>query len=151
MINMDNNKLFSFIMILIGVTMIVLGARWLIVEDPWMLDEVANVERLEMTFDELFEPEINNTLPGYLRQIYRFFGLWVSIIGVFIISFSTPAMIIQNTVRKRLLFCFGIMMIMGTTLGYALIPSSHFIYLIWIMNALYIFSIYNHFKINDEK
>ena len=148
---MDNNKLFSFIMILIGVTMIVLGARWLIVEDPWMLDEVANVERLEMTFDELFEPEINNTLPGYLRQIYRFFGLWVSIIGFFIISFSTPAMIIQNTVRKRLLFCFGIMMIMGTTLGYALIPSSHFIYLMWIMNAFYIFSIYNHFKINDEK
>ena len=148
---MGNNKLFSFIMILIGITMIFLGARWLIVEDPWMLDEVANVERLEMTFDELFEPEINNTLPGYLRQIYRFFGLWVSIIGFFIISFSTPVMIIQNTVRKRLLFCFGIMMIMVTTLGYALIPSSHFIYFMWIMNALYIFSIYNHFKINDEK
>ena len=60
-------------------------------------------------------------------------------------------MIIQNTVRKRLLFCFGIMMIMGTILGYALIPSSHFIYLMWIMNTLYILSIYNHFKINDEK
>ena len=138
-------------MILIGVTMIFLGTRWLIVEDPWMLDEVANVERLGMTFDELFELEINNSLPGYLRQIYRFFGLWVSIIGFFIISFSTPSMIIQNTVRKRLLFCFGIMMIMGTILGYALIPSSHFIYLMWIMNTLYILSIYNHFKINDEK
>ncbi len=148
---MNNNKLFSFIMILIGVTMIFLGTRWLIVEDPWMLDEVANVERLGMTFDELFELEINNSLPGYLRQIYRFFGLWVSIIGFFIISFSTPSMIIQNTVRKRLLFCFGIMMIMGTILGYALIPSSHFIYLMWIMNTLYILSIYNHFKINDEK
>ena len=148
---MNNNKLFSFIMILIGVTMIFLGTRWLIVEEPWMLDEVANVERLGMTFDELFELEINNSLPGYLRQIYRFFGLWVSIIGFFIISFSTPTMIIQNTVRKRLLFCFGIMMIMGTILGYALIPSSHFIYLMWIMNTLYILSIYNHFKINDEK
>jgi len=148
---MNNNKLFSFIMILIGVTMIFLGTRWLIVEEPWMLDEVANVERLGMTFDELFELEINNSLPGYLRQIYRFFGLWVSIIGFFIISFSTPSMIIQNTVRKRLLFCFGIMMIMGTILGYALIPSSHFIYLMWIMNTLYILSIYNHFKINDEK
>ena len=113
---MNNNKLFSFIMILIGVTMIFLGTRWLIVEDPWMLDEVANVERLGMTFDELFELEINNSLPGYLRQIYRFFGLWVSIIGFFIISFSTPSMIIQNTVRKRVLFCFGIMMIMGTIL-----------------------------------
>jgi hypothetical protein len=42
-------------------------------------------------------------------------------------------------------------MVMGTMLGYALIPSSHFIYLMWIMNGLYIFSIYNHIKINNEK
>lgn len=148
---MNNKQIFSYLMILIGITMIVLGARWLIVEEPWMLDEVANVERLEMTFEKLFEPEINNTLPGYLRQIYRFFGLWVVIIGFFIVSFSSPTLIIQNIIRKRMLFCLGIMMIMGTILGYALIPSSHFIYLMWIMNGLYIFSIYNHIKINDEK
>ena len=138
-------------MISVGITMIFLGARWLIVDEPWMLDEVANVERLEMTFEKLFEPEINNTLPGYLRQIYRFFGLWVVLIGFFIISFSSPTLIVQNIIRKRMLFCFGIMMIMGTILGYALIPSSHFIYLMWIMNVLYVFSIYNHIKINDEK
>ncbi len=148
---MNNKQIFSYLMILIGIIMIVLGARWLIVEEPWMLDEVANVERLEMTFEKLFEPEINNTLPGYLRQIYRFFGLWVVIIGFFIVSFSSPTLIIQNIIRKRMLFCLGIMMIMGTILGYALIPSSHFIYLMWIMNGLYIFSIYNHIKINDEK
>ena len=135
----------------VGVVMIVLGGRWLIVDEPWMLDEVANVERLEMTFDKLFEQEINNTLPGYLRQIYRFFGLWVALIGFFIVSFSSPTLIVQKIIRKRILFCFGIMMVMGTILGYALIPSSHFIYLMWIMNALYIFNIYNHMKINDEK
>ena len=130
--------------------MISLGSRWLIVEEPWMLDEVANIERLEMTFDELFEPNINSTLPGYLRQIYRFFGLWVTIIGFFIISFSSPKLTSQEIIRKRLLFCMGIMMVMGTILGYALIPSSHFIYLMWIMNILYLFCIYSHFKINHE-
>jgi len=130
--------------------MISLGSRWLIVEEPWMLDKVANIERLEMTFDELFEPNINSTLPGYLRQIYRFFGLWVSIIGFFIISFSSPKLTSQEIIRKRLLFCMGIMMVMGTILGYALIPSSHFIYLMWIMNILYLFCIYNHSKINHE-
>ena len=130
--------------------MISLGSRWLIVEEPWMLDEVANIERLEMTFDELFEPNINSTLPGYLRQIYRFFGLWVSIIGFFIISFSSPKLTSQEIIRKRLLFCMGIMMVMGTILGYALIPSSHFIYLMWIMNILYLFCIYSHFNINHE-
>ena len=137
-------------MIIIGITMISLGSRWLIVEEPWMLDEVANIERLEMTFDELFEPNINSTLPGYLRQIYRFFGLWVTIIGFFIISFSSPKLTSQEIIRKRLLFCMGVMMVMGTILGYALIPSSHFIYLMWIMNILYLFCIYNHSKINHE-
>ena len=137
-------------MIIIGITMISLGSRWLIVEEPWMLDKVANIERLEMTFDELFEPNINSTLPGYLRQIYRFFGLWVTIIGFFIISFSSPKLTSQEIIRKRLLFCMGVMMVMGTILGYALIPSSHFIYLMWIMNILYLFCIYSHFKINHE-
>ena len=137
-------------MIAIGAAMIILGIQWLIVEEPWMLDEVANIERLEMTFEELFKPNINSTLPGYLRQIYRFFGLWVSIIGFFIISFSSPKLISQKIIRKKLLFCMGIMMVMGTILGYALIPSSHFIYLMWIMNILYLFCIYSHFNINHE-
>ena len=148
---MNKKQLFSYIIMLIGITMILLGIRWLIVEEPWMLDEVANVERLEMTFDELFAPEINSTLPGYLRQIYRFFGFWVVLIGFFITCFSSPKITDSSTIRKRLLFCLGIMMILGTILGHSLIPSSHFIYLIWIMNVLYIFSIYNHIGMNNEK
>ena len=135
---------------LIGLTMIILGARWLIVDEPWMLDETANVERLEMTFEELFAPEINSTLPGYLKQIYRFFGLWVVVIGFFIMCFSTPLVINDLHIRNRLLFCLGVMMGMGTVLGYMLIPSSHFIYLIWIMNVLYIFAIFNHLRISYE-
>ena len=34
--------------------MILLGSRWMIHNEPWMLDEVANVERLGMTFEKLF-------------------------------------------------------------------------------------------------
>ena len=34
-------------------------------------------------FDDLFSEKINKTLPGYLKQIYEFFGLWVMIIGFF--------------------------------------------------------------------
>ena len=135
---------------LIGLTMIILGIRWLIVDEPWMLDEIANIERLSMTFEELFKPEINSTLPGYLRQIYRFFGFWVVVIGFFIFCFSTPQITNDLRIRNRLLFCLGVMMGIGTFLGYSLIPSSHFIYLIWIMNILYIFSFYNHLGINNE-
>ena len=86
----NNKLLFSIPLIIIGLSMIFLGTGWLIFDKPWMLDKVANEERLQMSFDELFEPEINRTLPGYLSQIYRFFGLWVFTIGIFITLFSMP-------------------------------------------------------------
>ena len=148
---MNKKILFSYPLLLIGVTMTILGVRWLLVNEPWMLDEVANVERLGMTFNELFEPEVNRTLPGYLRQIYRFFGFWVIIIGVFLTSFSTPNLVAQSGLRLRLLICSGLMMGLGTVLGYSLIPSSHFIYLIWIMNFLYLISLYGHIGLKNEK
>ena len=146
---MNNKKLFSYAIMSIGLVMILLGARWMLVEAPWMLDEVANVERLGMEFNELFEPETNNALPGYLRQIYRFFGYWVIVIGLFIVSFSTLDIIENSRIRQRMLMCLGFMMTLGTILGYTLIPSSHFIYLIWIMNAVFAFCVYSHKKIAD--
>ena len=73
-----------------GLSMILLGFGWMFVDEPWMLDKVANEERLQMSFDDLFEIKINATLPGYLKQIYRFFGLWVVTIGIFITLLSMP-------------------------------------------------------------
>ena len=148
---MNRLKLFSYPLLIIGFSLIILGARWMLVQEPWMLDEVANIEKLQMTFNELFDSDINSTLPGYLRQIYRFFGFWVIIIGLFISCFSTPDLIKNTKIRIRLLICLGVMMLIGTILGYSLIPNSHFIYMIWIMNILYIFSVYNHFGILDEE
>ena len=137
---------FSIPFLIIGLTMILLGARWLVVDEPWMLDKVANEDRLEMTFDKLFEPEVNKTLPDYLRQIYRFFGLWVAIIGLFITSFSMPSLSQNQSIRFRLLLSIGIMILFGTILAYFLIPSSPFIYLSWIMILLYTISLYAYIK-----
>ena len=81
----------------------------MIVDEPWMLDKVANEERLEMSFDELFQEEINNTLPGYLRQIYQFFGLWVGVIGLFIFLFARTSLTNISKVRISLLICIGTM------------------------------------------
>tara|TARA_Y100000817_G_scaffold278886_1_gene241921 strand:+ start:636 stop:923 length:288 start_codon:yes stop_codon:yes gene_type:complete len=82
--------LFSTPLIIMGLSMIFLGFGWILVDEPWMLDKVANEERLQMSFDDLFEIKINETLPGYLKQIYRFFGLWVLTIGIFITLLSMP-------------------------------------------------------------
>ena len=85
-----NNKLiYSIPLSTIGIVMIILGLRWVFVSEPWMLDEVANIDRLKMSFNDLFS-QSPQTLPDYLRQIYRFFGLWVCIIGLFITLFSMP-------------------------------------------------------------
>jgi len=57
-------KIFLIPIITLGIIFIVLGLRWMLVDEPWMLDRVANEERLNMTFEKLFSEEINDTLPG---------------------------------------------------------------------------------------
>ena len=70
-------KLLSYPITLIGIVMILLGGRWLINDAPWMLDKLANEERLGTSFSNLFVATGDINLEGYLRQIYRFFGFWV--------------------------------------------------------------------------
>ena len=146
-----NKKTLSFPLCIIGLVMIVLGVRWLIHSEPWMLDEVANVERLGMSFEKLFENEINSTLPDYLRQIYRFFGFWVLMIGLFISSLSRASVMMKQDVGFKLILIVGFMMMFGLYLGYSLIPSSHFIQLIWVLIFLYLISLYSFIKLRKKE
>ena len=120
----------------------------MLVDEPWMLDKVANEERLNMTFDQLFSEEINETLPGYLKQIYRFFGLWVSTIGLFIVSFAKKKFIENKAIAKNLLICIGIMVISTQAMAYVLIPSSPFIYLGWGSFLLFLVSLWGYRKLS---
>jgi len=132
----------------LGIIFIFLGLRWMLVDEPWMLDKVANEERLNMTFDQLFSEEINETLPGYLKQIYRFFGLWVSIIGIFIVSFAKTKFIENKAFARNLLICIGLMVISAQTLAYILIPSSPFIYLGWGSILMFLISLWGYKKLS---
>ena len=124
-----NKRIFKIPLLFIGFIFIIMGLRWIFVDEPWMLDRVANEERLNMTFEKLFSSEINETLPGYLKQIYRFFGLWVSIIGLFIVSFLKEKFIKDSDIRKSLLICTGLTVYLALIFAYIWIPSSPFIYL----------------------
>ena len=75
-------------LILICLALCISGFRWLISSEPWMLDQVANEERLQMTFADLFLIDENSTLGSYLTQIYRFLGLYVIGIGFLLLSFT---------------------------------------------------------------
>jgi hypothetical protein len=135
---------FNIPIIVIGLALIILGARWMIVDQPWMLDQVANEERLGITFDQLFNNEINSTLPDYLKQIYRFFGLWVVVIGLFVFGFSRPVMTSDSRIRVLLLVIVGIMCYSGLALAIFWIPSSPFIFLGCTMVVLHVASFYAH-------
>jgi len=141
-------KIFLTPIVTLGIIFIVLGLRWMLVDEPWMLDKVANEERLNMTFDQLFNEEINQTLPGYLKQIYRFFGLWVSIIGIFIVSFAKTKFIENKSFARNLLICIGLMVISAQTMAYILIPSSPFIYLGWGSILMFLVSLWGYRKLS---
>ena len=142
-----NKKLFLMPLIILGYLFFILGITWLIVDEPWMLDKVANEERIGMTFEKLFSEDINKSLPGYLKQIYRFFGLWVSVIGLFIISFSKERFTENESIRKTLLFCVGFTVYSALILAYKFIPSSPFIYVGWGGIVLHLISVLSHRKL----
>ena len=145
---MKNNKIvyIKFPLFLIGFILCLSGLRWLIHDHPWILDQVANEERLQMSFDDLLSISGNSTLAGYLTQIYRFLGLYVFGLGFFLLSFSTSKMLDIVLVRKRVLIVLGLLLSSNIILAYFWIPSSHFIYIMWVTIALYCVSLYSHKK-----
>ena len=122
------------------------GVRWLISSEPWILDQVANEERLNMTFIDLFSVEGNETLGEYLTQIYLFLGLYVLGIGFILLSFTSNKFLEIFMIRQRFLIVLGLLLLSNLILGYVWIPSSHFIYVMWGAIGLYCISLYNHIK-----
>tara|TARA_B110000238_G_scaffold191370_1_gene225533 strand:- start:311 stop:757 length:447 start_codon:yes stop_codon:yes gene_type:complete len=141
------NKSINYIrypLILISIVLCISGIRWLINPEPWMLDQVANEERLEMTFVDLFLLDGNSTLSSYLTQIYRFLGLYVLGIGSILLSFTPTKFLEIEIVRQRFLVVLGVLLVSNLVLAYVWIPSSHFIYVMWGAIGLYLLSLYNH-------
>ena len=134
-------------LILISISLCVSGLRWLVSSEPWMLDQVANEERLQMTFVDLFLIDGNYSLNAYLTQIYRFLGLYVLGIGFFLLSFTSNKFLKIDSFRQRFLIVLGILLVSNLVLAYVWIPSSHFIYVMWGAIVLFCLSLYNHLNI----
>ena len=143
-----SKKLFLTPLVILGYIFFILGIRWLIVDEPWMLDQVANEERLNMTFTELLSVDENFTLSGYLTQIYRFLGLYVVGIGMFLLAFSSEKTLKISFVRTRIYCVLGSLLIVNLIVAYNWIPSSHFIYVMWAALFLFIISLYAHINIS---
>ena len=140
-------KLIRYPLILISISLCISGLRWLVSSEPWMLDQVANEERLQMTFIDLFLIDGNYSLSAYLTQIYRFLGLYVLGIGFSLVSFTSNKFLIIDSFRQRFLIVLGVLLVSNLVLAYVWIPSSHFIYVMWGAIVLFCFSLYNHLNI----
>ena len=62
------NRFVKYPILVIAAVISISGIRWLVSSEPWILDQVANEERLAMTFNELFLIEGNDTLAPYSIQ-----------------------------------------------------------------------------------
>ena len=139
-------KYIKYPLILISAALCISGIRWLISSEPWMLDQIANEERLQMTFIDLFLIDGNSTLSAYLMQIYRFLGLYVLGIGFILLSFTSDKFLNVLSFRKRFLTVLGVLLFSNLILAYVWIPSSHFIFVMWGAIVLYCISLYKHLK-----
>ena len=147
---MKNSKIFKLFWIpifIIGFVLMILGPRWMLVEEPWLLDQVANEETLGISFDELFSNDINSTLPEYLRTIYRFFGLWVTFIGLLFLSQLLLSDLTKYKSRNTIHGIVGLLLIFSLFLGHTRIPSSPFIYLMWFFVLIYVISLFASWRI----
>ena len=92
MINTKNPKsLHNYTMMpffIIGISAFVAGFGWLLAPEPWLLDESANIVLLGTSYENLFAESINENLPSYLTLLYRFFGWWVSLIGMLTFGYT---------------------------------------------------------------
>lgn len=139
-------KYVKYPIVLICLALCISGIRWLISSEPWILDQVANEERLGMTFTDLFLIDGNLTLSAYLTQIYRFLGLYVLGIGFLLLSFTSDKFFEIYNFRHRFIIVLGILLVSNLALAYFWIPSSHFIYVMWGALSLHGISLYNHLK-----
>lgn len=141
------NRFVKYPVIIISIVICISGLRWLVSQEPWILDKVANEERLAMTFNELFLIEGNDTLSAYLKQIYRFLGLYVFGTGLMLLVFASNHFFKTKSFRNKYLLVLGILLFSNIILAYFWIPSSHFIYIMWGAIILYLISLFNHINI----
>ena len=122
--------------LIIGLMAFILGLAWLTTSEPWMLDKSANIILLDESYSNLFSEPINRNLPKYLMLLYRFFGVWVTSLGLLILGFTivtrmgtTFARVVAQTITLFTLI--GI-----STLEKLFISSSPIVYvtiLLWIL------------------
>ena len=151
MVNTKNPKsLHNYTMMpffIIGISGFVAGFGWLLSPEPWLLDESANIILLDESYDALFAETINRNLPQYLRLLYRFFGWWVTLIGMLTVCYTYVTRLGTHISRITIQTVYIIGLTGVTIIMLRYIPSTHFLYLSFFLWINLLISIYAGLKL----
>ena len=152
MVNTKNPKsLHNYTMMpffIIGICGFVAGFGWLLSPEPWLLDESANIILLDESYDALFAEDINRNLPQYLKLLYRFFGWWVTLIGMLTFCYTYVTRLGTHISRIAIQAVYIIGLTGVTLIMLRYIPSTHFLYLSFFLWINLFVSIYAGLKLN---
>ena len=132
----------------IGLSAFFAGFGWILSPEPWLLDESANVILLEESYESLFAANINRNLPEYLTLLYRFFGWWVSLIGLLTFGYTYVTRLGTKVSRTtiHLIYFFGLAGIF--LILFKFIPSTPFMYLNTFLTLMWSVSVYAGLKLD---
>ena len=128
--------------LIMGLCAFFLGLGWIFSSEPWMLDKAANTILLDESYENLFSKTINRNLPKYLTLLYRFFGLWVSSLGILLLSYTIVTRLGSGMARGFLHSTFFITLVGISLIEYVFIPSSPFVYLTIVLWLLWSISVW---------
>ena len=135
---------------IIGSSAFAAGFLWLLSPHPWLFDEPANILLLDETYEDLFSHDINRNLPAYLKLLYRFFGWWVSLIGLLTIGYTYVTRLGTQISRLIIQSTYFIGLIGISVILYIFIPSSPFVYLNLFLWLMWFISVYSGIKLNQH-
>ncbi len=121
---------------IIGFSAFFAGFAWILAPEPWLLDESANTILLDESYENLFAADINRNLPDYLTLLYRFFGWWVSLIGLLTIGYTYVTRLGTHISRITIQIAYFIGLTGIGIILYTFIPTTPFVYLnifLWAM------------------
>jgi len=127
---------------LIGLSALGLGLEWCFHPEPWLIDQRPNEALLQTSFNTLFLEKINAQLPTYLTVLYRFFGFWLTSIGLLIITYVKVTRMGTSFARNVLLGVIFIILVGIYYLMLNFIPTSLFLPLVHFLAILWITSTY---------
>ncbi|MBQ08521.1 MAG: hypothetical protein CMD96_01890 [Gammaproteobacteria bacterium] len=138
-------------MFAVGLIALVLGIVYVTIQDPWLLDKKANEALLMATYDELFSQGVNQYLPRYLTLMYRFFGWWLSSIGMLILFYVCVTKMGTSMARNCLYFSTAIVLIGIYCIILKFIPKTPFLWVTHGLVFLLLVSMYGSMQLTRYK